>query len=75
VQVQRVTKVTKGGSNMSFRATVVVGDGNGKVGVGCAKAKEVAVAVTKAGANARKTAIDVPLSKAGAYSRPLFSSA
>ena len=31
MQVQRVTKVTKGGSNMSFRATVVVGDGKGKV--------------------------------------------
>mmetsp|Transcript_14437 Transcript_14437/g.34800 ORF Transcript_14437/g.34800 Transcript_14437/m.34800 type:complete len:140 (-) Transcript_14437:360-779(-) len=48
---------------MSFRATVVVGDGKGKVGVGCAKAKEVQVAVTKAASDARKRAISVPLTK------------
>ena len=67
VQVQRVTKVTKGGSNMSFRATVVVGDGKGKVGVGCAKAKEVAVAVTKASAVARKSVVEVPLAKGQSF--------
>ena len=67
VQVQRVTKVTKGGSNMSFRATVVVGDGKGKVGVGCSKAKEVQVAVTKAAADARKCMIEVPLAKGQSF--------
>ena len=67
MQVQRVTKVTKGGSNMSFRATVVVGDGKGKVGVGCSKAKEVQVAVTKAAADARKCMIDVPLAKGQSF--------
>ena len=67
MQVQRVTKVTKGGSNMSFRATVVVGDGKGRVGVGCAKAKEVQVAVTKAAADARKCAIEVPLAKGRSF--------
>ena len=44
--MSRVTKVTKGGKNMSFRATVVVGDGKGKVGVGCAKAKEAGLPTT-----------------------------
>ena len=67
VQVQRVTKVTKGGSNMSFRATVVVGDGAGKVGVGCAKAREVQVAVTKAAADARKTMVTVPIAKGASF--------
>ncbi len=32
IKVSRVSKVTKGGKNLSFRAIVVVGDGNGKVG-------------------------------------------
>ena len=41
VQVRRVTKVVKGGKQMSFRAVVVVGNGQGTVGVGCAAAKEV----------------------------------
>ena len=41
VQVRRVTKVVKGGKQLSFRAVVVVGDGKGNVGVGCASAKEV----------------------------------
>lgn len=41
VQVRRVTKVVKGGKQLSFRAVVVVGDGKGSVGVGCASAKEV----------------------------------
>ena len=65
--MQRVTKVTKGGSNMSFRATVVVGDGKGKVGVGCAKAREVQVAVTKAAADARKCMVEVPLAKGQSF--------
>ena len=65
--MQRVTKVTKGGSNMSFRATVVVGDGAGKVGVGCAKAREVQVAVTKAAADARKTMVTVPIAKGASF--------
>lgn len=41
MQVRRVTKVVKGGKQLSFRAVVVVGDGKGSVGVGCASAKEV----------------------------------
>ena len=67
VQVSRVTKITKGGSNMSFRATVVVGDGKGLVGVGCKKAKEVQIAVTKAAADARKTAKRAPITKGDTF--------
>ena len=52
---------------MSFRATVVVGDGAGKVGVGCAKAREVQVAVTKAAADARKTMVTVPIAKGASF--------
>ena len=67
VQVSRVTKITKGGSQMSFRATVVVGDGKGLVGVGCKKAKEVQIAVTKAAADARKSAKRAPITKGDTF--------
>jgi len=62
VQIRRVTKVVKGGKQLSFRAVVVVGDGEGSVGVGCSKAKEVMDAVRKAGIEARKAQVKVMLS-------------
>ena len=48
VNIGRVTKVVKGGKNMSFSALVVVGDGAGVVGFGIGKAKEVPSAIKKA---------------------------
>jgi small subunit ribosomal protein S5 len=41
IKISRVSKVTKGGKKLSFRAVVVIGDENGKVGVGVAKADDV----------------------------------
>ena len=63
VDVNRVTKVVKGGRNFSFSAIVVVGDENGKVGYGNGKAKEVMEARSKATKDARKKLISVPLYK------------
>lgn len=63
VQVRRVTKVVKGGKQMSFRAVVVVGDKNGKVGVGVGKAKEVISAVQKSAVDARRHVVTVPMTK------------
>lgn len=54
VEVNRVTKVVKGGKNMRFAALVLVGDGNGKVGIGSGKAKEVPEALEKATQRAKK---------------------
>lgn len=48
IKVSRVTKVVKGGRNLSFCGLTVVGDGDGRVGMGKGKAKEVSVAVQKA---------------------------
>jgi small subunit ribosomal protein S5 len=62
IQISRVTKVVKGGKNMSFRATVVVGDGKGKVGVGVGKSEEVPKAIRKAIEHAVKRQVTVPLS-------------
>ncbi len=61
IQVRRVAKVTKGGKRLKFRALVVVGDGNGKVGVGLGKASEVPDAIRKAVNRAKKDSIEIPL--------------
>ena len=61
VYINRVSKVVKGGKRMSFSALMVVGDGNGHVGVGVGKANEVPLAISKAGAIAKKSLIKVRL--------------
>jgi len=61
IQVNRVTKVVKGGRTMSFAALTVVGDGDGRGGMGKGKAKEVPVAVTKAMDAARRNMVKVSL--------------
>lgn len=61
IQVNRVTKVVKGGRTMSFAALTVVGDGDGRVGMGQGKAKEVPVAVQKAMESARRNMVKVSL--------------
>lgn len=61
VQVNRVSKKTKGGDKRSLSVLVVVGDKKGRVGVGLGKAAEVQSAVRKATTYAKKHMILVPL--------------
>lgn len=60
VNIRRVAKTVKGGRNMRFSVTVVVGDGEGHVGVGLGKAQEIPEAVRKATEDAKKNLIFVP---------------
>ena len=61
VQVNRVSKVVKGGRIFSFTALTVVGDGAGRVGFGRGKAREVPAAIQKAMEAARRNMITVEL--------------
>ena len=61
IQVNRVTKVVKGGRIMGFAALTVVGDGDGRIGMGKGKAREVPLAVSKAMDEARRNMLKVSL--------------
>ncbi|MDD4606908.1 MAG: 30S ribosomal protein S5 [Patescibacteria group bacterium] len=59
VDIRRVTRVTKGGKRLRFRACVVIGDKKGRVGYGMAKGADVAMAVNKAVVKAEKDILNV----------------
>ncbi len=61
LDLARVTRVTEGGKQMSFRALVVIGDRRGRVGFGTEKGKDVQIAVDKATRKAKKALIKVPM--------------
>ena len=61
LSLDRVTRVTKGGKRMRFRACVIIGDRKGRVGYGVAKGADVAAGVNKAVTQAKKRLITVPI--------------
>jgi len=61
IQIDRVTRVVKGGRRLRFRATVVIGDRKGRVGIGIGKSNEVAAAIQKAIQKAKRSLIRVPI--------------
>lgn len=61
INIDRVTRVVKGGRRFRFKALVAIGDGKNKVGVGVAKGADVQAAVAKASAVAEKNLITIPI--------------
>lgn len=59
IDIRRVSKVTKGGRNLRFRVTMVVGDGKGRVGVGMGSTTEIPLAIQQAIRDAKKSLITV----------------
>lgn len=60
LDMARVTRVTKGGKQLSFRICVVIGDRRGRVGYGVAKGADVQLSVEKAVHQAKKNVIKIP---------------
>lgn len=65
IDVSRVTRVTEGGKQMSFRATVAIGDRKGRVAIGLGKGLDVTNAINKAVGRAKKDLVTVPLDEVG----------
>ncbi|HEX9903151.1 MAG TPA: 30S ribosomal protein S5 [Acidobacteriota bacterium] len=63
ISIRRVTKVVKGGKNLSFSALAAVGNEQGVVGIGKGKAREVPQAIAKAVGAAKKSMITIPLAE------------
>ncbi|MBI4652690.1 30S ribosomal protein S5 [Candidatus Kuenenbacteria bacterium] len=63
VDLARVTRVSKGGKQMNFRACIAIGDLKGRCGIGLAKGVDVAIAVNKAATVAKKNIISVPITE------------
>lgn len=61
LSIDRVTRVTAGGRQIRFRASIVIGDGKGRIGLGTGKAGEVQVAIEKAIRDAKKHLITFPI--------------
>lgn len=61
VEINRISRTVKGGRRIRFRATVLSGNKNGRVGLGVAKAAEVQVAVAKATTQAKKKFVNVKI--------------
>src|SRR5690348_9666674 len=61
VQINRVSKKTKGGNKIGFAVLAVVGNKKGKVGVGHGKAADVAASIRKAVSAAKRQFIEVPI--------------
>ena len=61
LSIDRVTRVTAGGRQIRFRASIVIGDGKGRIGLGIGKAGEVQVAIEKAIRDAKKNLVTFPI--------------
>lgn len=63
LQIDRVTRVVKGGRRLRFRCAVAIGDKKGRVGIGIGKATEVVNGIKKGVTRAKKNLINVPITE------------
>ncbi len=63
LDLTRISHTRAGGRKIGFRAVMVIGNQQGKVGVGVAKARDVASAIEKASRLAKKNLIEIPIIK------------
>jgi len=68
LDIRRVSRTVKGGRRFSFRATIVMGNKNGKVSVGIGKGADVSLAIEKATADAKRHMLTIPITKTGSIS-------
>lgn len=61
LEISRVTRVTAGGKQLSFKAVVVAGDRKGKVGIGTGKGKDVVQAIEKGIYSAKKNVMEISI--------------
>ncbi len=73
LDIARVSRTVKGGKRISFRALVVVGDRNGKIGLGVGKGTEVSIAIKKASNKAKKSLYEIKLNEKGSILREIIS--
>jgi len=72
IEISRVSRTVKGGKRISFRALVVIGDKNGKVGAGLGKAGDVSLAIRKASEKAKKSLKKIKINEKGSISREVY---
>jgi len=69
IEVSRVSRTVKGGKRISFRALVIVGDKQSKVGMGLGKANDVSIAIRKASEAAKKHFNKIQITESGSIKR------
>jgi small subunit ribosomal protein S5 len=72
IEISRVSRTVKGGKRISFRALVIIGDKNGKVGSGLGKAGDVSLAIRKASERAKKNLQKIKINEKGTTSREVY---
>lgn len=71
LEVRRVTRVTTWWRQLSFRATMLIGNKNGKIGLGIAKGNDVQSAISKATHDAYKNVVEVKITSDGTVPYPV----
>lgn len=73
IEISRVSRTVKGGKRIAFRALVIVGDKNGKVGIGLGKANDVSQSIRKATSSAKKRLYEIKINEKGTIGKEVLA--